>query len=138
MLGEIRSENDQGLLFECLLVMAGAATMALMFSLLAGLNWQKYLMLMGAAAVLTGGILFSLIEMYRLGYPTGRLESARPVADSAVRMISRAQRRATAEERVDSNEACFHHENHPESPGEDQGQLVSHLSGTTPFFEDVD
>jgi hypothetical protein len=31
-------------------------------------------------------------------------------------------------------EPCPHHENYPESPGEDQGQLTSHLPGSTPFF----
>jgi hypothetical protein len=137
MFAGIRSERDQGRLFECLLAMSAATTIALMLSLLAGLNWQGYLMLMGTAAALTGGVLFSVLEMHRLGYPVDHREPA-PATHRSAQMMIIGQRQVAPEQRVDSNEACFHHENRPESPGEDQGQLLSHLPGSTPFFEDRD
>ena len=56
-------------LFEALLVMAGAATLALIFTLLFGLDWKVTSIVAGAAALITGGILFTFVEVRRLGGP---------------------------------------------------------------------
>lgn len=50
-------------LFECLFPMVAAATMALVYSLLAGISWPLGLTLMGALAALAGGVSFTLLRM---------------------------------------------------------------------------
>lgn len=138
------SENAKNALsFEYLLPMVAAATMALMFGLLIGASWPACLMLMGAGAALIGGIAYTLLQMHRLGI---RTEACGP--DQAMRHDTLApdrsadsrltgQRRMLVRQPVEGYEPYPHHENYPESPGEDQGQLTSHLSGSTPFFEEL-
>jgi len=143
------SKGDEGSLFQCLLAMAAAATTAMVFSLISGINWQFGLVLMGTAAALAGAALFTFLEMRRLGRASLGRELTQATRQGAsggqntsiesTYSVTRAeQRRRKMGQSVDSNEACFHHENHPESPGEDQGQLTSHLSGSTPFLENLD
>jgi hypothetical protein len=95
------------------------------------------LILMSAAAVLVGGIVFSL------------LKTQRPVPSASSRRLARQcdvfqadlvsiEREKLLEQSTNSDEPYPHHETHPGSPGEDQGQLTSHLPGSTPFFEDVE
>ena len=92
------------------------------------------LILIGAAAILIGGIVFSL------------LKTQRPVASASARRLARQYEAFEAdlariktekllEQSTDRDEPYPHHETHPESPGEDQGQLTSHLPGSTPFLE---
>jgi hypothetical protein len=52
----------------CALAMVGGATTALIFCLIAGLGWQASLVLMGIGAVLTGGGLFTFLEVHRLAH----------------------------------------------------------------------
>jgi hypothetical protein len=54
-------------LFEGLLAMAGTATLALIFSLLFGLDWKVGCVIVGATALFTGGVLFTFAEVRRLG-----------------------------------------------------------------------
>ena len=54
-------------LFESLLAMAGTATLALIFSLLFALDWEVSSIIVGATAVLTGAVLFTFVEVRRLG-----------------------------------------------------------------------
>jgi len=61
------SKSEEGSLFQCLLAMAAAATTAMIFSIISGINWQFGRMLMGAAAALAGATLFTFLEMRRLG-----------------------------------------------------------------------
>jgi hypothetical protein len=53
-----------------------------------------------------------------------------------------AAQRAIAEQAITEPpvgfEPYFHHEDHAESPGYDDGQLLSRLPETTPFFEHLD
>ena len=128
----IESENDQATFFECLLVMVATGTTSLIFALLTGLKWQGSIVVMASVAVLVGGIVFSLLEMYRLGYQAGRSE---PALTSQQRSTIILPLNTISEQSTIVDEACFHHEDHPESCGEDQGQLLSHLSGSTPFLE---
>ena len=92
------------------------------------------LILMGAAAMLIGGIVFSL------------LKTQRPVPSASARRLARQYQAFEAdlarigteklqEQSTSRDEPYPHHETHPESPGEDQGQLTSHLPGSTPFLE---
>jgi hypothetical protein len=100
-------------------------------------EWLVGSILMGAAAMLIGGIVFSLLKTQR-PVPSA---SARRVARQCVALdadLVRIEREKLLEQPTDSDEPYPHHETHPESPGQDQGQLTSHLPGSTPFFEDVD
>jgi len=126
--------SDQASLFECLLAMVATGTTALILSLLGGLQWQGSIMVMASVTVLIGGIVYSLLEMYRLGYPVRHSETARTRQDWSPRIL----RNTVSQQSAEIDEACFHHENHPESSGEDQGQLLSHLPGSTPFLERLD
>ena len=54
-------------LFESLLAMAGTATLALIFSLLFGLDWKTACIIVGATALFTGGAVFTFVEVRRLG-----------------------------------------------------------------------
>ena len=131
----MESENNQATLFECLLSVAATATTALIFSLLTGLKWQGSLMVMASVALLIGGIVYSLLEMRRLGYPAIHHDPSRFNQPERLRI---PHRQTAWQHSAAVDEACFHHENHPESAGEDQGQLLSHLSGSTPFLERLD
>jgi len=51
------------LLFECLFPMVAAATVALVYSLLAGISWPLCLTLMGALAALAGGLTLTFLQM---------------------------------------------------------------------------
>ena len=128
--------SDQATLFECLLAMVATGTTALILSLLGGLQWQGSIMVMASVAVLIGGIVYSLLEMYRLGHPVRHSETARTRQYWNRRILERNT--VSQQQSAEIDEACFHHENHPESSGEDQGQLLSHLPGSTPFLEKLD
>ena len=92
------------------------------------------LILMGAAAILIGGIVFSL------------LKTQRPVPSASGRRLARQYQALEADlarigteklqgQSPSRDEPYPHHETYPESPGEDQGQLTSHLPGSTPFLK---
>jgi hypothetical protein len=61
-------------LFGSLLAMTMGGTTALIFSLIAGLSWQKCFMVMTVVAALTGGALLTILELHRLGEGTKRGE----------------------------------------------------------------
>jgi hypothetical protein len=92
------------------------------------------LILIGGAAMLIGGIVFSL------------LKTQRPVPSASARKLARQYQafeadlaRIETEQLLEQSTSCDepypHHETYPESAGEDQGQLTSHLPGSTPFLE---
>ena len=143
------SKSEEGSLFQCLLAMAAAATTAMIFSIISGINWQFGRMLMGAAAALAGATLFTFLEMRRLGRSSlvhelspssrhGASGGQDPSIKSTYSVTKALAAAAKMEQLVESNEACSNRENHPESAGEDRGQLMSHLSGSMPFLEDLD
>jgi len=94
------------------------------------------LILMGAAAVLIGGIVFSLLKTQR-SVPSADSRRLARQYDAFQADLVRIEREKLLEQSTNSDEPYPHHETHPESPGQDQGQLTSHLPGSTPFFEDV-
>jgi hypothetical protein len=127
------------LLFEYLLPTIAAATMAMVYGLLVGVSWPLCLMLMGAMAVLLGGMTFSLLKMHRLALPrdrAARYDLLDPNRYAELRL--RAQQQMLLKTQPADDEPYPHHEHYPESAGEDQGQLTSHLSGSTPFLQDLD
>jgi hypothetical protein len=95
------------------------------------------LILMGAAGVLIGGIVFSLLRTQRPVPSASSRRLARECEAFEVDLV-RIEREKLLEQSTTRDEPCPHHENHPGSPGQDQGQLTSRLPGTTPFFEGVD
>jgi hypothetical protein len=92
------------------------------------------LILMSAAAVLIGGIVFSLLKMQR-PVPSASSRKVARQCDVFEANLVRIEREKLLEQSTKSDEPYPHHETHSESPGEDQGQLTSHLPGSTPFFE---
>jgi hypothetical protein len=95
------------------------------------------LILMSAAAVLIGGIVFSLLKTQR-PVPSASSRRLARQCDVFQADLVRTEREKLLEQSTNSAEPYPHHETHSESPGEDQGQLTSHLPGSTPFFEDVE
>jgi hypothetical protein len=93
------------------------------------------LILMSAAAVLIGGIVFSLLKMQR-PFPSAMSRSLGRQCDAFQADLVRIEREKL-QKSTTADEPYPHHETHPGSPGQDQGQLTSHLPGSTPFFEDV-
>lgn len=94
------------------------------------------LILMSAAAVLIGGIVFSLLKTQR-PVPSASSRRMARKCDVFQADLVRVERKKLLEQSTNRDEPYPHHETHPESPGEDQGQLTSHLPGSTPFFEGV-
>lgn len=90
--------------------------------------------LMSAAAVLIGGIVFSLLKTYRSVPSAGARRLAKQCQTFEADLV-RIEKEKLLEQSTNRDEPYPHHETHPESPGEDQGQLTSHLPGSTPFFE---
>jgi hypothetical protein len=92
------------------------------------------LILMGVAAMVIGGIVFSLLKMQRpVASASTRRQARQHEAFEAD--LARVQTEKLLEQSPARDEPCPHHETYPESPGEDQGQLTSHLPGSTPFLE---
>jgi hypothetical protein len=94
------------------------------------------LILMSATAVLIGGIVFSLLKTQR-PVPSASSRRFARQCDVIQADLVRVEREKLLEQSTNRDEPYPHHETHPESPGEDQGQLTSHLPGSTPFFEGV-
>jgi len=63
----IPNRNTSTLVFETLLAMAAAATVALIYGLAAELSWQMSLMIIVIASVLFGGVFFSIQSMRTAG-----------------------------------------------------------------------
>lgn len=140
--GEICPEKDDEsdkagseMPIEYLLPMVAGATVALIFGLLVAASWPVCLMLMGAAAALMGGVAFTITQLQSLGLPRKPRTPDQPTR--SVESKLRAQRQKLVKQPSDKYEPYPHHENYPESPGEDQGQLTSHLPGSTPFFGEL-
>jgi len=101
------------------------------FGMMAGLrNWEVLLWSAGACLVV-GGIIFTFFEVRRLaGISKSNAELAREEADA-----DRLTRYVVVVEGP-TGESYPHHEDHPGSPGSDQGQLTSRGPEGTPWIED--
>ena len=138
-----KNTGDEGLLFQCLLAMAAAATTAMFFSAISEITCEFGLMLMGATVALAGGVLLTLIEIRRRRRASlGRELTQDPIwasgnADRSVEStfsVTRAEQKGTMEPSTQSDETGFHHE----TPCENQGQLTSDLSACTVFTKSLD
>jgi len=120
-----------------LLVMILAASFAWVLVLLANFSWQTCAILMGGMALLIGGIMYTMLEMNRLTDRRRAKEVEAEMAAIEAFETLLAAERAQAERNLppEGVEPYRHHEEHAESPGYDQGQLTSRLSGTTPFLK---
>jgi len=124
------------LLFESLLAAVAGASLAWMFGLLAGLTSQGSLILMIAAGLLAGGGAFSLLEMHGRAQRNREQKSRRAAeldAFEATLVDLRTKAEQANPEPAGEPEPYRHHEDHPESPGHDQGQLTANLPNPTPF-----
>ncbi len=121
--------------FETVLAVVVAAAIALIWSLAAGLSGPVTSMIVVAAVILVGGVTFSILEVRR---SANRNQVQNTQFDEFDAALHRLEREKLAQQPKDVIESYLHHQQHPESPGEDQGQLTSHLAGTTPFFEKFD
>lgn len=140
---KIETDKDQraAWLWEELLVIVAAGTLALIIGLSEGLSVADCIILVLGAAVFAGGITYTFLEVRRLG----RRGNGRNVAEAEQEAIFRASRaarlkalakwRKLVRPRSGIDEACPHHEYFPESPGQDQGQLTSSLPVSTPLLE---
>ena len=127
--------------YEELLAMIAAATTALIVGLMARIGWQNCLILIGSAAAFTGGVLFALLELHRLGRAASGnaaiLAQNTSDANQSIRLRAFASLRRIMMQPAESNDPYPHHEDYPESPGQDQGQLTSRLTGSTPLLEEL-
>jgi len=114
-----------------LLGMIAAATLALLVGLTEGLSWPDCLILVMGAAVITGGVIFTFLEVCRLALPAGA-QVTQQEPPSANRLSALANLRRAMLPVAEGTEACPHHEYYPESPGQDQGQLTSRWPSSTP------
>lgn len=120
--------RERRLAFLYAVIAAAAVAFVMTISGVAGLYWwQSVLMLIGTVVV-GWAVLFSVLEIGRLGkgkdqpeelddvdaYPSRRIVVAPPTCD-----------------------ACVHHEDYVESRGFDQGQLTSRIPDGTPFIEEM-
>lgn len=93
-----------------------------------------------AGALIIGGGVFSLLY-HRQTLRNHDLE-IKSIVEAAALDATIAAQRAIAEQASTKppvgSEPYFHHEDHAESPGYDEGRLLSRLPETTPFFEHFD
>jgi hypothetical protein len=127
-------------LFASLLAMVAGAGASLMICLLAGLSRHECVINTIAGALIIGGGVFSLLD-HRRTHRNHDLE-IKSIVEAAALDATIAAQRAIAEQAITEppvgSEPYFHHEDHAESAGYDQGQLTSRLPGTTPFLEHFD
>jgi hypothetical protein len=103
-------------------ISAVVITTIVLYSLVAGFTAFQALTLLGGSLLVTWAILFSFFEVRRIAQRsksiTGEVSDIDPDAPRKVVVGP------------PTSEATPHHEFWPESPGSDQGQLTSRLSGT--------
>ena len=109
-------------------IAAAAIASVMIYSSMAGLaGWPRLLMLIGTVIV-GWAVLFSFLEVRRLA------QTPKNRADEALVDANPYHSRIVVVE-PPTGEATPHHEDHPESPGLDQGQLTSQLPDSMPFID---
>lgn len=138
-----RAENRGGktvTLFMSLLATVAGASVALTLCLIARLSLHECVINTIAGALIIGGGVFLLLD-HRRTHRNHDLE-IKSILEAAAFNADLAAQRAIAERAITEppagSEPYFHHEDHAESPGYDEGQLLSRLPETTPFFEHFD
>ena len=125
-MGIVRGEEKFAFLY--VVISAVAVGCAMTYSWIAGLALLPTVLVLTGALIGAWATLFSVLEVRRLNQTPknsteGIAEEADPYASRAVAVGPPA------------DEPCPHHEEYPESPGFDQGQRTSRLSGTTPLID---
>jgi hypothetical protein len=116
--------------FTYVVISAVVITAILLYSLVAELSWPQRLWLTVGVLIVVWGIVFSIHEVRRIATRSESILGPADVVDPD------APRKVIVE--PPTSEATPHHEMHPGSAGQDQGQLTSRLGGTpTPreFFQ---
>jgi hypothetical protein len=109
-------------------IAAAAVAFVMTISGVAGLVWwQSVLMLIGTVIV-GWAVLFSVLEIRRLGKGKDEVEEAEDVDAYPSRKVVVAP---------PTCDACVHHEDYVESQGFDQGQLTSRIPDGTPFIDEM-
>jgi hypothetical protein len=86
--------------------------------------WQSLLLAMGMSLVVWG-ITFTVLEVRRIAGIHRTLDEVVAYRNQCGAVVVQPP----------TGDACPHHEDYPESPGMDQGQLTSNLQGSTPLID---
>jgi len=103
---------------------------AMTFSWIVGLAWWQAALLVIGCLIGAWATLFSLLEIQRLGAKPKSAEEA---------LSEEADPYASRSVVVDppTGDPYPHHEDYAQSSGQDQGQLTSRLTGSTPFVDAI-
>ncbi|HLG99374.1 MAG TPA: hypothetical protein VKX49_23895 [Bryobacteraceae bacterium] len=115
--------------FVYVVISAVAVTLVMTFTSIAGLGWPHRVLMLVGLPIVGCAIFFSALEMRRLA------QSDRERAEETLDLTSGSYPAGAAVVEPPTGEGCPHHEDHPESPGLDQGQLTSHLPDNTPLID---
>jgi hypothetical protein len=94
--------------------------------MLAGLSWLQFILVALGASFLLWTIFFTLYEFRRMTQTARETEEVDQARRTELRIVF---------VEPPTGEPYPHHEHHAESPGQDQGQLTSRLSGSTPLLD---
>jgi hypothetical protein len=89
-------------------------------------GWQSLVLLLGVLVVVWATI-FSFLEVARIASRSQKIAGPDDALDPDAPRVVIVE--------PSTGDPCPHHENHPASPGLDQGQFTSQLRGDTPFVE---
>jgi FlaA1/EpsC-like NDP-sugar epimerase len=117
----MRSQTTSGLV-PYVLAVTITGTCVLLISLVVLNVWQALLLASGCAALVWVAV-FTFVQFSQF-----TKQREHQGSQKRERNINRRVILGPA-----SGESYPHHEDHSESPGQDQGQLTSHLPGSTPF-----
>ena len=117
--------------FAFLYVVIAAAGLAgvMTYSGIAGLAWWQSLLMLVGCLIVGWAILFSILEVRRLGQTT------KERADEAVEGSSNPYPSRNVVVAPPTADPYPHHEDYAQSSGFDQGQLTSQLPDSTPFID---
>ena len=116
------------------LACTAAATVAIIIGMVTGFSWGKYLLVTIVSAVLLGGLLYTFRAMYKAGRQDQVTEQSDERSADCPIHLRPTHGTETTNGGPPTGEPYPHHEDYPESAGEDQGQLTSHLPGSTPLM----
>ena len=129
------------MVFESCLAAVIASTIALGFTLMTGRSPAVIVVVTLVTAVFIGELTYSILFFVQSSRDNRSREIAARLAELQALNAELDLQRKKAE-RLDLvppiAEPYRHHENHIESPGRDQGQLTTSMSGATPLFEGLD
>ena len=121
--------GEEKFAFLYVVIAVAAVAWATTYSWIARLTWRQGVPLVIGCVVAGCAVIFTVLEVRRLA------QTPKQRADQALQQEPDPYAPRTVVVLPETGEGCVHHENYPESPGLDQGQLTSQLSGSTPFVD---